>query len=236
MRKIGIRFLFLSIALTALPLAHSQESIIPRQTRLYYGIQVKEGINWLFSQIEYKDAFTLVGRRFHPSFSGFVELGNWYEHKKTFYGLGMEVQYSYRGGKITNKEKISHPPAEVMLDYLDLRLGYVGRTSGNGFFRVGLEFSFLQNATYKDDLIPQYNVASEAAKNVLGIWFEGGGRISKHLTMSFYLDWLFWGFDVSKNDLLEENFWEAPTDDHNLSMGVTLGWLFNPVKLGKNNR
>ena len=188
MRKLLV--LVLLVTLTAPQMLHSQESVIPREPRLYYGFQVKEGINWLLCQVEYKDAYSLVGRRFHPSYSAFLEIGNWYEYKNIFYGLGVEIQYSWRGGKITNK--LTNPPAEVMLDYLDFRLGYIGRTKGNGFFRIGAELSVLQNATYKDEIYPFSHVESEVTSKALGLWFEGGGLIGKHFLMSFYIDWLFW--------------------------------------------
>lgn len=206
------------------------QDMIARESRLYYGVQVKEGINWLFCQSTSEYYKSITGRRYHPYFSAFVDIGTWYRSRDSFSGFTLEVQKSYRGGEITNN--LIEAPAEVFLDYCGLRAGYTNRTNGEGFMRAGLEVSFLQAATYSDArLSSPFDITQEVARRTLGFWFEGGGRIGKHLTMSLFAEWTFMGLSDESEDMLIENFWEIPTDDHNLTVGITLGWLFNPVVL-----
>ena len=215
--------------------AHSQatgsSSILGKETHLNYGFHVKEGVNWFFSQVESNDKITLKGHRYHPSFAAYVELGNHYNSDNGFFGVGTELQYSWRGGKLVSEHLKC--PVYLYLDYLDWRLYYVGRSFDDKFIgKFGVELSFLQNATYESENSAFHEIDEWVASKSLGIWFEVGSYIGKHITWSVYLDWLFWGMGTDNNDILEEKFWGVPTDDHDLNIGITLGWIFSPVKLG----
>lgn len=229
MRKTIPRILLLLITLLMPATMHAQEPLFPKETRLYYGFQIKEGFNWLLCETENDDEKFIVGRRYHPFFSVYFDLGQWYEHNDEFSGATFEIQYAWRGGKVSSYN------VELMLDYLDLRLGYSWRSNGQGFFRAGMELSLLQNAAYGMAEYPQSDVIDFVAKKALGVWFEGGGRIGKHFTMNFYFDWLCYGFWDNGDDLLGDYFWGA-TDDQNIMLGMAIGWLFSPMKISSNKR
>lgn len=235
---IAVRFITsisLIFALAHSYIARSQHtessSILGKETHLNYGFHVKEGVNWFFSQVESNDKITLTGHRYHPSFAAYVELGNYYDFDNGFFGTGTELQYSWRGGKLVSE--YLKCPVYLYLDYLDWRLYYVGRSVNDKFIgKFGVELSFLQNATYESENSAFHEIDEWVASKNLGIWFEVGSYIGKHITWSVYLDWLLWGIGTDNNDILKEKFWGVPTDDHDLNIGITLGWIFSPVKLG----
>ena len=195
---------------------------------------MKEGVGLFFCQAKQNQDIILVGYDFKPFFSAFVDIGNLYRHDNVFNGIGVEFQYAQRGGKFS--KHLMRSPAYLSLIYYDFRPCFVYHSKDLGVTRLGIDVSFLHKATYSDPAYDEaFDVDTWVAKRNFGVWIETGSTIGKHFTISFFADWLFWGFDNEDTDLLIDGFWGGDsTDDHCLTMGISIGLIFDPIKIKKN--
>lgn len=199
------------------------------------GLRLKEGPNLLFCRPKVSGVTKSNGTRYLPSFSGIIE----YYPSQTIQtndttsiypggGMCFEIQYAFRGGKLT---KGISTPCEIALDYLCLRPGICIRGRG-GSIHMGLDFGkktkgtscFVEYEDTKND-ITEYMVPY-----TLGWWFDWGYNLSTHLELSLFFDWIGLGLSSSTGALLQDNYWTGKVYTHNLSFGLALSWISRPIK------
>ena len=143
--------------------------------------------------------------------------------------------YSNRGGTI--KKNFDPVPFAMNLQYIELRPSFSIRDDV-AFMHLGADISFLNNgtATWTENYAPaeldmkEYELANSP---MLGIWMDFGFYIGKHFTMAFDADFIFAPLNDGGSGVVQPYAFESGETVSSLMwrVGVSVGWLFTPMKI-----
>lgn len=153
-----------------------------------------------------------------------------------FCGFGVELMYSNRGGTI--KKDFDPIPFTMNLQYFELRPSFSIRDDV-AFLHLGVDISFLSKATatWTDGIaseptvldMKEYDLANTP---MLGVWCDFGFYIGKHFTMAFDADFIFAALNDGGSGVIQPYvFQSGETSSVMWSIGVSIGWLFSPMKI-----
>ena len=196
-------------------------------------LEVKEGPNYFYINPNDRYLRSTKGIRWMPSFSGFIEYypKSVNNRNNPFAGIGLGVQYSFRGGLIT-KDFIPTPFDED-LRYICIRPAFCIRDDV-AFMRFIPEFSIVTKATEEGGGYYNEDAKSETNSPILGFAWDWGFYLGKYITLGTYVEWSGIALNGDNSGLMNDEAFTESAYTHNLSFGVSLGVVINPLKIEEN--
>lgn len=200
---------------------------------LCVGLKIKEGYNRISFSPE-DNILDFHGVRWTPSFAAYLDYYPKQEQQgaNPFLGIGLELMYANRGGTI---KKNFEMPTTINLSYWALRPSFSIRDN-LAFLHLGVDFSFVSKATWKDDVHGEIDLINNGYYNfanspLFGVWCDFGLYIGKYITLDLFADFTFADLSGQSTGVLAPELFQSPATSFNCVFGLSLGILLTPMKI-----